>query len=343
MVDKLLLAFQPHLISHKKAAIDSFSRKYFGCARMNEADVKRLLIGGGYDKPKRPGLFALCGFCSKRHGNVVLARVAVKALMFFKDLMDPYEHRTADIVIKVFEECDPHYYELMRLDLHVKYKTDEDTVEFFKAKLGQHANLPQQQSFASLSRASFGDLESKEIESFSVPVPRSKSSGTGEAPLTVIYEPPTPKTQPPKGKGRILALLNNFFGGGRPDKDALRKNGIIKVGKTFGVELDQLCASGRDGVPDIIRDLVDACLDEERGVYKLLGVFRVSGDSMEIRQLKQIYDFESTPPDLATFGNHTLTGALKLFLRELPTPLFTYELYDPIVTKFRAQDRKSVV
>jgi hypothetical protein len=59
--------------------------------------------------------------------------------------------------------------------------------------------------------------------------------------------------------------------------------------------------------------------------------FATLGDSLEIQDLKHTFDFESTEGlDLAKFGAHTITGLLKLYIRELPDPLLTYDRYIPL-------------
>jgi hypothetical protein len=111
--------------------------------------------------------------------------------------------------------------------------------------------------------------------------------------------------------------------------------GVLVRGATFGMPLqDVVKLSGKDGVPNIVRTLVDFM---KKDIIKLHGVFRISGENAEIQNLKRIYDYESEKNlDLSKLGPHAITGCLKMFLRELPDPLFTYERYDSMVDAFRS-------
>lgn len=64
------------------------------------------------------------------------------------------------------------------------------------------------------------------------------------------------------------------------------------------------------------------------------GIFRLSGASSMINQLKEAFDHSASGGknlNLCSIPNvdgHTVASLLKLFLRELPDPLLTYALYD---------------
>lgn len=57
------------------------------------------------------------------------------------------------------------------------------------------------------------------------------------------------------------------------------------------------------------------------------GIFRVSGNANEIMLLKKQYDSGSAPDLFLQDTEHVVAGLLKLFIRELPDPLFCYDLY----------------
>lgn len=62
-----------------------------------------------------------------------------------------------------------------------------------------------------------------------------------------------------------------------------------------------------------------------------MGLFRVPGSTLEVRAIKALYDTDQ-PVDFEDLdvckSPHTVAAILKLYLRELPEPLLTYELYD---------------
>jgi hypothetical protein len=63
-------------------------------------------------------------------------------------------------------------------------------------------------------------------------------------------------------------------------------------------------------------------------------LFRVSGDATEVSALKQA--FETTDKvDMTHASPHAVTGVLKMFLRELSEPLFTFEEYENFLTAWR--------
>jgi hypothetical protein len=53
-----------------------------------------------------------------------------------------------------------------------------------------------------------------------------------------------------------------------------------------------------------------------------------------VDDLKKQYE-EGKSPDLSKIDPHAVTGILKLYLRELPTPLLTYELFDQFISTCR--------
>jgi hypothetical protein len=62
-----------------------------------------------------------------------------------------------------------------------------------------------------------------------------------------------------------------------------------------------------------------------------VGLFRLSGSLTEVKALREKFD----RGEVVDFGNlehvkspHTVASLLKMWLRELPEPLATFELYD---------------
>lgn len=73
------------------------------------------------------------------------------------------------------------------------------------------------------------------------------------------------------------------------------------------------------------------------------GLFRISGSKPEIDALRRLYDSGQRPSSLASYDVHTLTGALKLYLRLLPNPLVPYASYNTFLTLSNSPDIASAV
>ena len=78
--------------------------------------------------------------------------------------------------------------------------------------------------------------------------------------------------------------------------------------------------------------IVKKCLDdvEARGLTEV-GIYRLSGSSVTIKQFKAYFDLDPHTVDFSVdeCGDvNIVTGLLKLWLRELPEPLMTFQLFD---------------
>jgi len=105
------------------------------------------------------------------------------------------------------------------------------------------------------------------------------------------------------------------------------------TGKVFGVPLAKLLEleKSQDGIPFVVK-VTTSFLKLRKQTE---GLFRISGGSEEVAQLKLMFNKveEGTGkhPNLNTFSPHTVAGVLKMFFRELPEPLLTFEAYQPII------------
>lgn len=101
---------------------------------------------------------------------------------------------------------------------------------------------------------------------------------------------------------------------------------------TFGVDLGEQML--RDGVevPRILEEC--AAVIEEHGL-DTIGIYRLSGMTSRVQRLKAKLDRDVESVDLTSEENLTdindISGVLKLWLRELPEPLMTWDLYHGII------------
>eukprot|EP00823_Brevimastigomonas_motovehiculus_P004844 TRINITY_DN330_c0_g2_i1.p1 TRINITY_DN330_c0_g2~~TRINITY_DN330_c0_g2_i1.p1 ORF type:complete len:981 (+),score=395.08 TRINITY_DN330_c0_g2_i1:75-3017(+) len=140
-------------------------------------------------------------------------------------------------------------------------------------------------------------------------------------------------------KSSFTDKLLGFFRS-RPKISEVAAKGILKTALVFGVPLESVCksAQSQDGLPTVLRQCFEYL--KNNGHLKAVGLFRVSGEQSEVQRLKQVYDY-GDKLDLKKYNPHSISGVCKLFLRELPVPLLTYELYEPLVNavKERQNDK----
>lgn len=107
----------------------------------------------------------------------------------------------------------------------------------------------------------------------------------------------------------------------------------------FGVSLEEILARPEEAnheIPDFL-DHIFRYLQQR--ALKAEGIFRISGDSLHIQTLKTSFDKGNYKQALSQWKDyHSVAGLLKLFLRELPEPVFPFKLYDSfIATQIRAE------
>ncbi|XP_066225486.1 rho GTPase-activating protein 9 isoform X2 [Saccopteryx leptura] len=123
----------------------------------------------------------------------------------------------------------------------------------------------------------------------------------------------------------------------RPPLQSLQERGLLRD-QVFGCQLESLCQREGDTVPSFVRLCIAAV--DKRGL-DVDGIYRVSGNLAVVQKLRFLVDRERAvtsdgrymfPEQPGQEGRldldstewddiHVVTGALKLFLRELPQPL----------------------
>ncbi|KAK3829692.1 MAG: Rho GTPase activation protein [Linnemannia gamsii] len=109
--------------------------------------------------------------------------------------------------------------------------------------------------------------------------------------------------------------------------------------RVFGAPLERLMGpSGEKGVPKFIQDCIRNLI--ENGLY-VEGLFRRSPSSAMLKQVRAAYD-RGNPVNLAEYDIHISAVLLKLFLRELPEPIFPVDLYGPLQQQKRDDQTRTV-
>ncbi|KAM6043239.1 rho GTPase-activating protein 32 isoform 2-T5 [Chlamydotis macqueenii] len=143
-----------------------------------------------------------------------------------------------------------------------------------------------------------------------------------KVPQSVTNSVPKPVS---KKHGKLITFLRTFMKS-RPTKQKLKQRGILKE-RVFGCDLgEHLLNSGQD-VPQVLRSCTEFI--EKHGIVD--GIYRLSGIASNIQKLRHEFDSEQIPDltkDTYIQDIHCVGSLCKLYFRELPNPLLTYQLYD---------------
>jgi Rho GTPase-activating protein 32 len=134
--------------------------------------------------------------------------------------------------------------------------------------------------------------------------------------------------------GKLITFFRSFILA-RPSRRRLKQSGIYKE-RVFSCDLgEHLMNSGLD-IPQVLKSCAEFI--EEFGIVD--GVYRLSGITSNIQKLRRAFDEERIPdltqPDIKQ-DIHAVTSLLKMYFRELPNPLCTYQLYDNFVEAIQAR------
>uniref|UniRef100_A0A3B3ZRX9 Rho GTPase-activating protein 32 n=1 Tax=Periophthalmus magnuspinnatus TaxID=409849 RepID=A0A3B3ZRX9_9GOBI len=128
-----------------------------------------------------------------------------------------------------------------------------------------------------------------------------------------------------KKHGKLITFLRSFMKS-RPTKQKLKQRGILRE-RVFGCDLgEHLLNSGHD-VPQVLKSCTEFI--EKHGVVD--GMYRLSGIASNIQKLRHEFDSEQIPDltkDIYIQDIHCVGSLCKLYFRELPNPLLTYQLYE---------------
>uniref|UniRef100_A0A3P9B9W0 Rho GTPase activating protein 12b n=1 Tax=Maylandia zebra TaxID=106582 RepID=A0A3P9B9W0_9CICH len=125
---------------------------------------------------------------------------------------------------------------------------------------------------------------------------------------------------------------------GRPTLQTVKDKGYIKD-QVFGCALSSLCQRENTTVPNFVKMCID---NVENNGLSVDGLYRVSGNLAVIQKLRFAvnHDEKVNLSDGKWEDIHVTTGALKMFFRELPEPLFTYSLFHDFVSGIKISDHK---
>uniref|UniRef100_A0A4W6F4U1 Myosin IXA n=1 Tax=Lates calcarifer TaxID=8187 RepID=A0A4W6F4U1_LATCA len=109
--------------------------------------------------------------------------------------------------------------------------------------------------------------------------------------------------------------------------------------RQFGVEVSRLTNDERT-VPLVVEKLINYI--EMHGLYTE-GIYRKSGSTNKIKELKQGLDTDVDNMNLDDYNIHVIASVFKQWLRDLPNPLMTFELYEEFIRAMGLQDKKEMI
>lgn len=154
---------------------------------------------------------------------------------------------------------------------------------------------------------------------------KSRGSVTSTAATTTAAE-----TEQKKVRTKLMKFLMK-----RPTLQTVKEKGYIRE-NVFGCDLATLCAHEKTTVPSFVEKCINAV--ERRGL-DIDGLYRVSGNLAVIQKLRFKADHDELDLEDGQWEDvHVITGALKLFFRELSEPLFPYSHFNKFISAIRIGD-----
>ncbi|XP_053367366.1 rho GTPase-activating protein 27 isoform X2 [Clarias gariepinus] len=144
----------------------------------------------------------------------------------------------------------------------------------------------------------------------------------------------TADSDPKKVRNKLRKFLLK-----RPTLQSVKEKGYIRE-NVFGCHLQNLCDQERTTVPSFVMKCIRNV--EKRGLG-VDGIYRVSGNLAVIQKLRFKADHEDLDLDEGHWDIHVISGALKLFFRELQEPLFPYSHFNSFVQGIKIPDYNSRV
>ncbi|XP_022099868.1 rho GTPase-activating protein 12-like isoform X2 [Acanthaster planci] len=218
--------------------------------------------------------------------------------------------------------------------------TEEETHLWYAAINGAVRSLPPTSQHSLRRQNSADDTQSPSSDGPSLrptsPLPAQRPTSPKPRPENLVEISSKSRQDKKKIKNKLKSFITK-----RPTMEALQKQGIIKEEDVFGRHIQALCEQQRTLVPKFVTDCI--ALIEKSGLH-MDGIYRVSGNLSLIQKLRFLVDQEK-PVDFSASpwkeDIHVIAGALKLYFRELPEPLVTFDGYDGFMEAMRKPDRKS--
>eukprot|EP00742_Colponemidia_sp_Colp-10_P001879 GILJ01002010.1.p1 GENE.GILJ01002010.1~~GILJ01002010.1.p1 ORF type:complete len:482 (-),score=100.20 GILJ01002010.1:399-1844(-) len=359
-IDYLLDELQLHIFTKKKEALFQFERFYFDrYPTFTDREIFLLFCGD----QSRKGLLFVCGQSSWKTAG--LKRSSMEAVQLVAKLLSAHTNTAHTQFVRVLSTLVPvDAIRSMRLEKHINNKVGARQEAFavlqvlsenrsepvdtlcddseIKQKLDAFKNgilvcLPaggsEEESTTKSSTAFQALLRGPKMLAAKLDSKLRRRPTREEVIDRNILEEASKGQAKKEQKTGFKDTLTKFFKR-RPSKQELVAQKIMKEPLVFGVSLETFAVRGYD-IPPVMAKCIayieDRALDVE-------GIFRLPGNNLEITALKQRFDEGEDVNVFEVAEVHNITSLLKLFLRDLPIPLFTFELYPDFITAQQKRD-----
>jgi phosphoinositide-3-kinase regulatory subunit len=126
---------------------------------------------------------------------------------------------------------------------------------------------------------------------------------------------------------------------GIPSCDVWKKKKAGGEMPAFGTDISDQFDVHFQSAPTVILRCIEAV--ESRGI-SMEGIYRVSPALALVNKLRAAFDKDPEAVDMYMAEPHVFSATLKLYLRELPIPIMTYDLYDDFIEAGKASGYDAV-
>lgn len=117
----------------------------------------------------------------------------------------------------------------------------------------------------------------------------------------------------------------------------MKSAGIMKDEPVFGCTLAALCSRERSTVPKFVVRCIDAIENKD---MRADGIYRASGNLSQVQKVRFSINIDDYSVLEKEEDVHVLTGALKMFFREMKEPLIPFNLFDRLLQATQIKERQ---
>ncbi|KAF8784538.1 rho GTPase-activating protein 15-like [Argiope bruennichi] len=139
---------------------------------------------------------------------------------------------------------------------------------------------------------------------------------------------------PAEKKRKIRDKLRQFFVR-RPTQESLREKGILQDEPVFGCHLETLCTRENRKVPKFVSTCIEVIEEKELTAD---GLYRASGNLSQVQKIRMHVNQDDYSCLKEEEDVHVLTGALKMFFREMKEPLFPFNMFEKFMNAIALPD-----